>query len=132
MRHVLNPSTATGTWGNAKASSGRSTLGAPSGVGAGNFLTRKGERKSVNQANRANRAVGHRSGLAGHDDGRVSKPELVHTSEAAKVLGLSARSIARWVAEKKITPDLVTPGGHMRWNIEGLCRQLHDLQERND
>jgi excisionase family DNA binding protein len=53
--------------------------------------------------------------------------ELVHTSEAAKVLGISARSIARWAAEGRITPDLKTPGGHMRWNIDGLRRQLREL-----
>jgi hypothetical protein len=34
--------------------------------------------------------------------------DLVHTSEAAKALGISARSIARWAAEGRITPDLVT------------------------
>lgn len=52
---------------------------------------------------------------------------LVPTTDAAKVLGISARSLARWAAQGKITPDLVTPGGHMRWDIEGLRRQLREL-----
>ncbi|MCH6165159.1 MerR family DNA-binding transcriptional regulator [Pseudonocardia alaniniphila] len=53
--------------------------------------------------------------------------ELVHTSEAAKALGISARSIARWAAEGKIVPNLRTPGGHMRWDVEGLRKQLYAL-----
>ena len=48
--------------------------------------------------------------------------DLVHTSEAAKALGISARSIAHWAAEGRMTPDLVTPGGHMRWDIDNLRR----------
>ena len=57
--------------------------------------------------------------------------KLLHTSEAAKALGISARSIARWAAEGKIVPDLVTPGGHLRWSIENLRQQLLELRERN-
>jgi DNA-binding transcriptional MerR regulator len=57
--------------------------------------------------------------------------DLVHTSEAAKALGISARSIARWAAEGRITPDLVTPGGHMRWDIENLRQQLRRLSQRD-
>jgi hypothetical protein len=52
----------------------------------------------------------------------------VHTSEAAKALGISARSLARWAAEGRITPDLVTPGGHMRWDVESLRSQLRQLR----
>jgi excisionase family DNA binding protein len=58
--------------------------------------------------------------------------ELVHTSEAAKVLGISKRSIARWAAEGRITPDLRTPGGHMRWDVERLRQQLRDLENVSD
>jgi predicted site-specific integrase-resolvase len=58
-------------------------------------------------------------------------PDLVHTSDAAKALGISARSIARWAAEGRITPDLVTPGGHMRWNITNLRRQLEEARKRD-
>jgi DNA-binding transcriptional MerR regulator len=57
--------------------------------------------------------------------------DLVHTSEAAKALGISARSIARWAAEGRITPDLVTRGGHMRWDIENLRQQLRRLSQRD-
>lgn len=59
-------------------------------------------------------------------------PDLVHTSDAAKALGVSARSLARWAAEGRIRPDLVTPGGHMRWNIETLRQQLQALREPNE
>lgn len=54
--------------------------------------------------------------------------KLVPTSEAAKALDVSARSLARWKQQGHITPDLVTPGGHMRWDIEKLAHQLHQLQ----
>lgn len=59
-------------------------------------------------------------------------PELVRTSDAAKSLGISARSIARWASEGLIEPDLVTPGGHMRWDVSNLDRQLRELHRTRD
>src|SRR5690242_4831633 len=62
---------------------------------------------------------------------RVNRPakiarvsELVPTSQAAKAVGVSARSLARWAQEGTLQPDLVTPGGHLRWNVERLREQL--------
>lgn len=49
---------------------------------------------------------------------------LVTTSEAAHAVGVSARSLARWAQEGVIEPTVRTPGGHLRWNIEQLRRQL--------
>jgi hypothetical protein len=86
--------------------------------------------ESANQDNLAKLAVSCRAGRIGRQDGGVS--DLVHTSDAAKALGISARSIARWAAEGRIAPDLVTPGGHMRWNIENLRRQLQELRKRDE
>ena len=83
----------------------------------------------VNQDNLAKLAKHSRAGRTGRQDGGV--PDLVHTSDAAKALGISARSIARWAAEGRITPDLVTPGGHMRWNIANLRRQLEEARKRD-
>ena len=37
---------------------------------------------------------------------------------------------ARWAAEGLIEPDLITPGGHMRWDVERLRQQLRDLAEQ--
>jgi hypothetical protein len=83
----------------------------------------------VNRDNLANLAECRRAGRTGRQDVKV--PDLVHTSDAAKALGISARSIARWAAEGRITPDLVTPGGHMRWSIANLRRQLEEARKRD-
>ncbi|MCD2193545.1 MerR family transcriptional regulator [Actinomycetospora endophytica] len=55
--------------------------------------------------------------------------ELVSTSEAAKAVGVSARSLARWAQEGTLEPELVTPGGHLRWDVERLRQQLRELRK---
>jgi excisionase family DNA binding protein len=49
---------------------------------------------------------------------------LLSTSEAAKALGISPRSLSRWVRMGKIRPTLVTPGGQARFDLEQLKRQM--------
>ncbi|WP_300007466.1 NUDIX domain-containing protein [Pseudonocardia sp.] len=49
---------------------------------------------------------------------------LVTTTEAAQKVGVSARSLARWVQEGRVQPTVRTPGGHLRWDVEQLRRQL--------
>jgi excisionase family DNA binding protein len=49
---------------------------------------------------------------------------LLSTAEAAKALGISARSLSRWVRLGKIRPTLVTPGGQARFRLEELVRQM--------
>ena len=56
---------------------------------------------------------------------------LVPTSEAARRLGLSARSLSRWAQDGRVEPDLVTPGGHMRWDVERLRAQIVALRRRD-
>ena len=56
--------------------------------------------------------------------------ELVTTSELARALRLSLRSIKRYIAAGQIKPELTTPGGHYRWNVESVRRQLRELQQR--
>lgn len=48
----------------------------------------------------------------------------VPTGVAAKAIGVGHSTLARWWAEGKVTPALVTPGGHARWDVEDLRRQL--------
>lgn len=48
---------------------------------------------------------------------------LVTTAEAAKQLG---------VADGLVTPDLITPGGHQRWDVDRLRAQLRELQDRDE
>lgn len=67
-----------------------------------------------------------------------SHPELVSTPELAKALGLSLRSVQRYVAAGKIVPDLTTPGGpggrgQHRWNVERVREQLRGVaREQRD
>lgn len=59
------------------------------------------------------------------DDGKV-----VTSTQLAKALGLSARSIQRYVQAGVIKPEFTTPGGHYRWSVERVREQLRALRER--
>jgi hypothetical protein len=56
--------------------------------------------------------------------------ELLTTSELARALGLSLRSVQRYVAARQITPELTTPGGHHRWDVDNVRKQLRELAEQ--
>jgi DNA-binding transcriptional MerR regulator len=49
---------------------------------------------------------------------------LLSTGQAAKAIGVSPRSLSRWVTEGLIEPTLVTPGGHFRFDIDHLKAQM--------
>lgn len=53
--------------------------------------------------------------------------ELVGTGEAAQKLGVSRTTLARWAAAGSITPATRTLGGHLRWDLDELRRQLESL-----
>lgn len=57
----------------------------------------------------------------------VPKPTLVTTPEAARQLGISARTIQRYVQAGLITPDLRLPSGRYRWDVERLREQINSL-----
>lgn len=54
------------------------------------------------------------------------------TGQAADALGVSAVSLTRWAHDGKITPALRTPGGHFRWDVDDLRRQLARLDQERD
>ena len=59
---------------------------------------------------------------AGSPDGRYIK-----TSEVARILRVSPKTVSRWAREGKL-PHLVTLGGHRHFpaaQIEDLARHLH-------
>ena len=59
--------------------------------------------------------------------------KLATTGDAARAVGVSPRSLARWAQDGTVTPALRTPGGHLRWDIEQLRRQLSSTrQEASD
>jgi predicted site-specific integrase-resolvase len=58
--------------------------------------------------------------------------ELVTSGHLAKALGVSRGAVNRWLNEGLISPDLTTPGGHHRWNVDRVRAQLRELRQRND
>lgn len=62
----------------------------------------------------------------------MTSDRYVSTSQAAKELGVSARSLARWALDGELEPHLTTPGGHYRWDVERLRRELVELAKRRN
>jgi AcrR family transcriptional regulator len=56
----------------------------------------------------------------------------VTTAELAARLRLSTRSIYRYYADGKISPEFTTPGGEHRWNVESVKEQLRQLRRRSE
>jgi 8-oxo-dGTP diphosphatase len=50
--------------------------------------------------------------------------DLVNTATAARAVGVSPRSLARWAQEGLVVPAVVTPGGWLRWDVAELRQQL--------
>jgi DNA-binding transcriptional MerR regulator len=55
---------------------------------------------------------------------------LVTSGQLAKELGLSLRTIQRYIASGAITPELRTPGGHTRWDPEKVRIELRSADQR--
>lgn len=53
------------------------------------------------------------------------------TAEVAKALGISSRTLLRWVDKGWVgPPERVNPSGHRRWSLERVRRELDELGER--
>lgn len=57
---------------------------------------------------------------------------LVTTAEAAKTLGVSDRTLARWTRDGRLKPTMTTLGGHYRWDLDELREQVRALQEHDE
>jgi len=57
---------------------------------------------------------------------------LVTTPEAARTLGISARTLQRYVQAGWITPDLTLPSGRYRWDVERLRQQINALRQEDE
>ena len=51
------------------------------------------------------------------------------TGDLARELGISTRTVARYVREGLLAPNEVTLGGHYRWDIEDVRQQIRELRE---
>jgi DNA-binding transcriptional MerR regulator len=55
---------------------------------------------------------------------------LVTTTEAAKQLGVAARTLQRYVNAGLITPDLTLPSGRYRWDVDRLRDQINAIPRK--
>lgn len=55
-------------------------------------------------------------------------PKLVPTGVAAKEFGIDRGTLVRWWQAGYVTPAVVTPGGHARWDLTELRSQLRGRQ----
>jgi len=61
----------------------------------------------------------------------VPTPKLVPTGVAAAEIGVARATLARWWQDGLVTPALVTPGGHARWDMDQLRKDLRALRRRD-
>lgn len=57
-------------------------------------------------------------------------PKLLTSSQLADELGVSRRSIARYVSSGVLEPELYTPGGQARFRLETAREQLREHSRR--
>lgn len=50
--------------------------------------------------------------------------KLLTTAELARELGVTARTVLRYVERGYLRPTRVLPSGHRRWSVEDVRRQL--------
>jgi hypothetical protein len=87
-------------------------------------------RNAVKSASSAISARACTSHLTSPYGDHVVDGRLVTTAELARALGLSARTIQRYRQSGLLVPDLVSAGGHARWDIEKVRSRLRSLAER--
>jgi predicted site-specific integrase-resolvase len=54
--------------------------------------------------------------------------KLVSTGVAAREIGVARATLARWWRLGYVKPALVTAGGHARWDLTELRRELERMQ----
>lgn len=59
----------------------------------------------------------------------VGEPRLLPTGDAARAVGVSPRTLQRWVREGLVKPTQLTAGGHHRWAVDDLKAQIRALNE---
>jgi len=90
----------------------------------------EGRRKSANAASHDISALAHTRRLTSPYGDHVENGRLVTTAELARALGLSARTIQRYRQAGLLEPELVSAGGHARWDVDKVRARLRSLAER--
>ena len=59
-------------------------------------------------------------------------PKLATTEEVACSVNVTTRTLHRWINAGIVTPTDRTVGGHYRWDLDDLRRQIREYQRRRD
>lgn len=62
--------------------------------------------------------------------GDMVRKRLLTSGQVAAELGLSRSAIARYAREGSITPEVITPGGQYRFDLDRVREELRQLAER--
>lgn len=54
---------------------------------------------------------------------------MITTGDAARAIGVTRETLNAWTRAGKVTPHNRTMGGHMRWDVADLLRQLDRTKE---
>ena len=57
---------------------------------------------------------------------------LITTGQLAAELGVSRSAVLKWHRAGLITPELITPGNHLRWDAERVREQLRARRQRDE
>ncbi|MGH3931792.1 MAG: MerR family DNA-binding transcriptional regulator [Pseudonocardiaceae bacterium] len=57
---------------------------------------------------------------------------LVTTGQLATELGVSRSAVLKWHRAGMITPELITPGNHLRWDAGQVRAQLRARRQRDE
>lgn len=57
----------------------------------------------------------------------MNADRLVTSSELGRLLGLSGRTIQRYRQRGLLKPEVVSPGGHARWDVDKVRETLREL-----
>ena len=57
--------------------------------------------------------------------------ELLTTTQAADALGVTGRTLARYVERGWLRPTVVLPSGHYRWDMQEIYRQLDERRDHD-
>lgn len=60
----------------------------------------------------------------------MTRRRLVTSGELAEELGISARTVSRYVREGLLTPTETNLGGHYRWDVNQVREQIRKLREQ--